>query len=114
VSSNVAGEFDNSEYQKELGRILLKKLNSQPDTARTPEQIYEDFFEPLPHRSSQGLIEYLVERMVQHDDGIIGWCGDDSEKIQVTSGRVGEYIQTHLKSAGDPFPEVDPTPFEQS
>ena len=113
MSSSGVGEFDNSEYQKLLAKILLKNVNSQPDTTPTPEEIYENFFEPMPSRCSQPLIEYVIKRLIKHEDGIVEWCDDDSDRIQIMSNRVGEYIQVHLQSDRDPFPEVDPAPFQE-
>lgn len=113
MSSSDAGEFDNSEYQKQLAKTLLKQVNNQPDVARTPEEIYEEFFEPIPGPCTQELIEYLVERMVQHDDGIVERCDNYSDRIRIRRSRVGEYIKVHLDTDGDPFPEVDPTPFQE-
>lgn len=111
MSSSGSGEFDNSDYQKDLCKFLLKNLSQHPDTPKTPEEIYEAYFEPAPHPCSQELIAYLVERMVQHEDRIVARCEDDPDCIQLISRRVGGYIQTHLETAGDPFPSVDPEPF---
>lgn len=111
MSSVGGGEFDNSEYQKQLAKVFLKQMNKQPDVARTPEEIYEAFFDPMPSQCTQELIDYLLERMVQHDDGIVEWCDNDSDRVRIRSSRVTEYIKTHLNTPGDPFPEVEPAPF---
>ena len=113
MSSVSGGEFDNSEYQKQLAKIFLKQMNKHPDVARTPEEIYTAFFDPIPGPCTQELIEYLLERMVQHDDGIVERCNNDSDRVRIKSSRVTEYIRTHLDTSGDPFPEVDPAPFRE-
>lgn len=106
------GEFDNSDYQKELAERLLKKLNNQPDCPRSPAEIYESYFQPLPGPCTEELIEYLIERLVSHCDAPVEWCDEDPDCIAIIrSSRVSSYIQTHLYTEGDPFPEVDPEPF---
>lgn len=106
-------EFDNTEYQKRLAKTLLEKISRQPDKRRTPSEIYEEVFEPLPRSYSEELVKYVVEKMVQHSDGVIDRCNDDSDQIQIVNRRVGEYIKVHLETDGDPFPEVDPEPFQE-
>lgn len=88
-------------------------MNSQPDVARTITEIHEEFFAPLPHNPPQELIEYTIERMLQHDDSIIEYSDSDNGSgcIRIERRRVSEYIKVHLDTRGDPFPDIDPTPF---
>ncbi len=109
MTSAGSSGFDNSKHQKKLAKPLLKKLNNQPNTARTPKEIYEEFLDPMPMDCSLNLVKYLLERMIQHEDAIIGYCDEDSECIQIIRRRVGDYIDTHLDTPGDPFPELDPS-----
>lgn len=111
MQTNAPGEFDNSEFQKQLAKILLKELNRESDTPHTPEEIYENFFEPIPVPCSVELVTYTIKRILEHDDEVLSARGEYPCPVEIVPAQVGEYIQVHLDTAGDPFPEVDPEPY---
>ena len=110
----MAGEVDNSALQKQLSKVILKRLNSKPNQLLTPTEVYERYLEPTALTCSEELVAYVIERMIRHDDGIVSRSDGESNCIEVESARVKDYIQTHLVTPGDPFPDVDPEPFFES
>jgi hypothetical protein len=103
--------FGNYEHQKRLAKAIVKQLGKQPDTERTPVEIYEKYLKPGPLSCSLPLTEYLIERLVCHDDGIVERCADNANAVQVDPRRIDDYIHTHLDAESNPFPDVDPTPY---
>ena len=109
MSSPTGGEFDNTQYQKDLAEKILSDLHSGAGTSVSRADLYEQCIAPLGNPPSRELVWYVMERMSMHPDCPLNNQDDDGECVCLTTTTtIPEYVQIHLKTSGDPFPPLDP------